>query len=360
MKIVTIVGARPQFIKAAPLCRELRKRDEEILVHTGQHYNPMLSQVFFAELGLPIPDHNLNVGSGTHGEQTGKMLMRIEDVLSLEEPEVVIVYGDTNSTLAGALAAVKLQIPTAHIEAGLRSYDRCMPEEINRVVTDHTSSLLFCPSQRAVDNLKKEGIEDGVYLVGDVMLDALQDNIKIAEKRSHILEYYDLGEETYLLATVHRAENTDEGDRLQAIFEALSSLSERVIIPLHPRTEKRLRGFRLYDRFKRVPNLTIIPPVGYLDMLVLTKNARMLLTDSGGLQKEAYFLETPCITLRDRTEWVETVEDGWNILVSADKEAIIEAVRIFQPQGRTRALYGDGKASQKVCEILHTIDIKFK
>ncbi|MFB0534874.1 MAG: non-hydrolyzing UDP-N-acetylglucosamine 2-epimerase [Anaerolineae bacterium] len=348
MKVVSIVGARPQFIKAAPLSRELRKVHQEVLAHTGQHYDPSLSAVFFEELDIPRPDYNLGVGSASHGRQTGEMLAGVEEVLIQEEPDWVLVYGDTNSTLAGALAAVKLHIPVAHVEAGLRSFNRRMPEEINRVVTDHISTLLFCPTWTAVRNLAQEGLTQGVHNVGDVMYDAALHNSQLAEERSRILETLGLRPKSYLLATVHRPDNTDIPRNLRSIVAALSSLEATVLLPLHPRTRKALHelGITLGG------SVRVVEPVGYLDMLMLEKNARLILTDSGGIQKEAHFFAVPCVTLRQETEWVETVDAGWNVLVGADRRKIIEAVRSFRPQGERVNLFGDGQASVKVVEIL--------
>jgi len=289
MKVASIVGARPNFIKLAPVSRELRKEFDEIIIHTGQHYDYEMDRIFFDELGIPEPDYHLGVGSGTHGYQTGEMIKRIEEVLMKEKTDLVIVYGDTNTTLAGALAAVKLHIKVAHVEAGLRSFEKRMPEEINRVLVDHCSDILFCPTKTAVENLRKEGIIKGVYLVGDVMVDILKECIEIAEKRSKILDELDLKPKEYYLATVHRAENTDDFESLRNIVEAFCE-------------------------------------IGYLDMLVLEKNAKKIITDSGGVQKDAYILKVPCITLRERTEWIETVEYGWNVLVGANKEKIIRAI----------------------------------
>ena len=348
MKVVSIVGARPQFIKAAPLSREVRKAHQEVLVHTGQHYDPSLSAVFFEELGIPRPDYNLGVGSASHGRQTGEMLIRVEEVLIQEEPDWVLVYGDTNSTLAGALAAVKLHIPVAHVEAGLRSFNRLMPEEINRLLTDHISTLLFCPTETAVRNLAQEGLTEGVHNVGDVMYDAALHNSQLAEEKSRILEILGLRPKGYLLATVHRPDNTDLPQNLRSIVAALSSLEATVLLPLHPRTRKALQGSGLTFG----DNVKVVEPVGYLDMLALEKNARLILTDSGGIQKEAYFFAVPCVTLRQETEWVETVEAGWNVLVGADRRKIVEAVRNFYPQGERANLFGDGQASVKVVEIL--------
>jgi UDP-GlcNAc3NAcA epimerase len=348
MKVVSIVGARPQFIKAAPLSRELRKAHQEVLVHTGQHYDPLLSAVFFEELDIPRPDYNLGVGSASHGQQTGEMLTRVEEILIQEDPDWVLVYGDTNSTLAGALAAVKLHIPVVHVEAGLRSFNRRMPEEINRVLTDHISTLLFCPTETAVRNLAQEGLTEGVHNVGDVMYDAALHNRRLAEEKSRILETLRLKPKGYLLATVHRPDNTDLPQNLRSIVAALSSLEATVLLPLHPRTRKALHelGITLGG------NVRAVEPVGYLDMLMLEKNARLILTDSGGIQKEAYFFAVPCVTLRQETEWVETVEAGWNVLVGADRREIVETVRSFRPQGERANLFGDGQASVKVVEIL--------
>ncbi|MDN7025472.1 UDP-N-acetylglucosamine 2-epimerase (non-hydrolyzing) [Methanoculleus sp. FWC-SCC1] len=356
MKIVSVVGARPQFIKCAPVSRELRRRHEEVLVHTGQHYDHGMSDVFFEELSIPKPDYNLHIGSGNQGQQTGAMLAAIEDVLLKEKPDWVLVYGDTNSTLAGALAAAKLHIPVAHVEAGLRSFDRAMPEEINRVLTDHVSDLLFCPTETAVKNLAAEGITRGVHHVGDVMLDALLYNRTIAEERSQILATLDLTEKGYLVATVHRQSNTDDPRALGSIVDAFTALDEPLVLPLHPRTAKYLREYNLYDRLAAAPHVRIVEPLGYLDMLQLLAGARLVLTDSGGVQKEAYMLEVPCVTLRENTEWVETVEDGWNVLVGTDTAAITDAIRGFAPSGKQRAAFGDGGASRRITEIVRDYD----
>ena len=359
MKIVTIVGARPQFIKCAPISRALRAEHEEILVHTGQHYDANMSDVFFTELAIPAPDYNLGIGSGPQGEQTGRMLAEIEIVLQKEQPDMVLVYGDTNSTLAGALAAAKLHIPVAHVEAGLRSFDRSMPEEINRIVTDHISDLLFCPTQTAVDNLAAEGITKGVHLTGDVMVDALFYNTEIAEKSSTVLEDLDLeldpdlvkGE--YYVATVHRASNTDTEENLQNIVEAFGEIGLPIVFPAHPRTVKYLKGYGLYDHLPK--NIHLTDPLPYLDMLHLMRHAKMILTDSGGVQKEAYILKVPCVTLRENTEWVETLEDGWNVLVGADFTKIVEAVR-FTPSERLRPsdVFGTGNAAEKILPVIST------
>jgi len=353
VKVVTIVGARPQFIKAAPVSRALRRSHSEMLVHTGQHYDTNMSAVFFAELDLPQPDVNLGVGSGGHGAQTAAMLTGIEQVLLAEKPDWVLIYGDTNSTLAGALAAAKLHIPVAHVEAGLRSFNRRMPEEINRVLADHVSTLLLCPSQTAVENLAAEGITHGVHLVGDVMADALAFAAARAQTHSDVLQRLGLSEKGFLLATVHRAENTDDPARLRAILEAFSALDEPIVFPIHPRTRTYLEAL---DLKATIHNLKAIDPVGYLDMVRLEQAARMILTDSGGIQKEAYWLGVPCVTLRDETEWVETVQTGWNVLTGADAERITATVRGFAIPGTHPALYGDGKTASRIVQEIRSVE----
>ncbi len=377
MKIATIVGARPQFIKAGSVSRAIQKFNEgkrvlqEILIHTGQHYDYQMDQVFFKELDLPRPKYHLGVGSASHGRQVGLILERIEPLLEKEKPNVVMVYGDTNSTLGGALASAKLNIPVAHVEAGLRSYNRKMPEEINRVVTDHLSTFLFCPTSQAVKNLKKEGIMDGkekvVKNVGDVMYDSILHYSKIAEEKSTILK--DLGffnlqsairNPKYFLVTLHRAENVDDPKRLKSILRGLNEIGRKkpVILPLHPRTKKMIKAFGLTSLTK---HLHLIEPVSYLDMLKLEKNATLILTDSGGVQKEAYWFRVPCITLRDETEWVETVKSGWNILVGTNERRIIEGVeKMTFKRGlpKNTRFFGDGKAGQKIIQyLLKIIDI---
>jgi len=354
MRIATIVGARPQFIKMAPVSRELRRREiKEVIIHTGQHYDYEMNRIFFEQLSIPEPDYYLGVGSGSHGYQTGEMLKKIEDVLIKEKPDLVLVYGDTNSTLAGALAAVKLHVKIAHVEAGLRSFDKRMPEEVNRVLTDHVSDYLFAPTETAVENLHREGINKGVYLTGDVMYDALLYNIKIARNKSKILRELGLKPKNYLLATVHRAENTDNRLRLENIIKAFVESGELIVFPAHPRTRKYLETYGLMEFVSKADNIILINPVGYLDMLVLEENAKKILTDSGGVQKEAYFLKIPCVTLREKTEWVETVEDGWNTLVGADREKILKAIMGFEPDGETYTYrFGDGRASEKIAQIL--------
>jgi UDP-N-acetylglucosamine 2-epimerase len=326
MKICSIVGARPQFVKLAPLERRFEDHCQHLVVHTGQHYDYEMSQLFFKGLHLPEPDYNLAVGSCSHGHQTGEMLQKCEEVLVFESPDLVLVYGDTNSTLAGALATSKLNLKLGHIEAGMRSYRKDTPEEINRLLTDHLSDLLFCPTETSVGNLHREGIEKGVHLVGDVMLEALEEHISIARLSSKISEKLGLKPKDYLVLTVHRAENTDNAQNLASIVKAVSQLSQKVVFPMHPRTEKMLRQFGLDEKLSTQTHLILSPPISYPDMLVLTESARAVLTDSGGLQKEACYLQTPCITLRTETEWVETVEAGANVLVGTEVGGILEAV----------------------------------
>jgi UDP-N-acetylglucosamine 2-epimerase len=346
MRVLTILGARPQFIKAAPVSKALQHAGhKEYLVHTGQHYDYQMSQVFFDELGIARPDVNLAVGSGGHGWQTGQMLIKLEEIVLAQCPDRVLVYGDTNSTLAGALAAVKLHMPVAHVEAGLRSFNRSMPEEHNRVLTDHCADLLFCPTQTAVDNLRSEGIVRGVRLVGDTMLDAIHLFTPLAERHSHILDDLGIAAKRYLLATVHRPYNTDNPERLRSIFAALGRTKESVVVPLHPRTARVLS----MDEIEMAGNIRPIEPVGYLDMLMLQRHARLILTDSGGVQKEAYMLGVPCVTLRPETEWIETVETGWNVLADADGERILAAVHSREWPSTSRfSIFGDGRAAVKV------------
>jgi UDP-GlcNAc3NAcA epimerase len=352
MKIVSIVGARPQFIKCAPVSVLLRKEHEEILVHTGQHYDPEMSDIFFEDLRIPRPDYHLGVGSGSHGWQTAAILEKTEGVLVKEMPDVVIVYGDTNSTLAGAVAAAKLHIPVAHVEAGLRSFDRTMPEEINRVVTDHVSDLLLCPTQTAVDNLAKEGIIRGVHLVGDVMVDALKFNADLAEKKSRIINQLGLKNGNYCVATVHRPGNTDDKKNLTGIIDAFRESGETVVFPLHPRTRKYLREYGLLDSLPG--NILCIDPVGYIDMLHLMKHAKKILTDSGGIQKEAYVMGIPCITLRENTEWIETLTGGWNVLVGADKQKILAAISAGERTTADNTVFGTGDAAERIIRVLTT------
>jgi UDP-GlcNAc3NAcA epimerase len=349
LKIITVIGARPQFIKAAPVSRELRKNHTELIIHTGQHYDKNMSDIFFEELDIPKPDFHLGVGSSSHGKQTGEMLGQIEEILLSEKPDYLLVYGDTNSTLAGALAAAKLHIPVIHIEAGLRSFNKKMPEEINRILTDHVSEFLFCPTETAITNLTNENITKNVINVGDVMYDAVLYNQGIANEKSTILADLKLDAKSYHLITIHRAENTDNLQNIQNIIEAFKAINETKVWPMHPRTKHKLKeyGIDLDD----VPNLIVIDPVGYLDMLVLVINSKKVITDSGGVQKEAYFMKVPCVTVREQTEWVETLESHANTLVGTDTNKIIEAVKNEVTPNYVE-FFGDGKAAQKIVETI--------
>lgn len=360
MKIVTVLGARPQFIKAALVSNELRKKNQEIIIHTGQHYNTEMSDIFFEEMGIPTPDYNLNVGSGSHAYQTAEMMVRLENLFISENPDLILLYGDTNSTLAAAITAAKLQLPIAHVEAGPRMFDKTIPEEINRIVTDHLSTLLFAPTLRSAANLRNEGLNRGIHLTGDVMLDNFKYFSKKAEKQSKILEKLDLTKKDYILATVHRAKNTDSVKNLKTIVESLLEISEaeKIVFPVHPRTENYLKKRNLYEKLSKCPNIKLISPVGYLDMLILTKNAKKIITDSGGLQKESYFAQVPCITLDNSTGWPETVEDGGNYLIGSDetsypdKSKIINAVHNFELQKAQNGVFGNGNACSSISNIL--------
>ena len=350
LKICSVIGARPQFIKASPLSAVLREKFEEIMIHTGQHYDHGMSQRFFDELDIPEPEYNLGVGSGGHGAQTAAMLKLLEELFIKEKPDAVLVYGDTNSTLAGALSAVKLHIPVAHVEAGLRSFNRKMPEEINRIVTDHVSDFLFVPSETSKKNLLKEGIIKGVHVVGDIMYDSILMHGPRAREKSNILSKLKIKNENYYLATIHRAENTDVKDQLDNIFRVFSELDKIVILPLHPRTKIRMEEFSL----KVSDNIKILEPAGYLDMLQLMQSAKSVLTDSGGVQKEAYYLRVPCVTLRKETEWTETVDAGWNTVANSDKEIILsvtersDEIRLLPHPD----LYGSGNTASEIVKIL--------
>ncbi len=372
MKISTIVGARPQFIKSAVVSRAIAEHNArvsdpqlmifETIVHTGQHFDDNMSRVFFDELSIPEPDYNLGVIENRHGAMTGKMLSSIEEVLIREQPDLVVVYGDTNSTLAGALAAVKLHIPVAHVEAGLRSFNKQMPEEINRILTDHVSCLLFCPTKTSVENLKREGITKGVHQVGDVMYDAALFYARLSEKKSKILYDHGLTPNGYILATIHRAENTEDPKRLEAIFHGLEQVAGKVpvVLPLHPRTLNSLKKQGLYTKVSE--SLKLIKPVGYLDMVMLEKKAKLVVTDSGGVQKEAFFHSVPCVTLRDETEWSELVQEGWNILCPPHNVTTVfnTICPILEPIERLKSndLYGDGASARQIVELLQ--DSSFK
>lgn len=356
MRIVSVVGARPQFVKAAVVCRAIANSPtelEQLIVHTGQHYDADMSDSFFEQLSIPTPARYLGVGSGPHGQQTGEMIKRLEPVLIELAADWVLVYGDTNSTLAAAVAASKLQQKIAHVEAGLRSRNRQMPEEANRIVADHLSDLLLCPTAEAVRNLDKEGLGNRAVLTGDVMFDAVMRYRQLAESCANaVTERWSAGE--YALATVHRAENTDHPERLLAILHALERIAATVcpvVLPLHPRTRKFLQELRYQPMA-----ITVTAPVSYLDMILLESHARMILTDSGGVQKEAYFARVPCITLRDETEWVETLENGCNVLAGAQKERIVEAALQAASAGPWTAVYGNGRAGEAVVSALLSLE----
>ncbi|WP_158737175.1 non-hydrolyzing UDP-N-acetylglucosamine 2-epimerase [Alteribacillus sp. YIM 98480] len=354
MKILTVVGARPQFVKACMLSRKLRSQSiiKEVIVHTGQHYNHNMSDAFFSQLALPKPDHNLGIGSDKQGKQTARMLSKIEEVLLSERPDIVLVYGDTNSTLAGSLAASKHHIPVAHVEAGLRSFNKKMPEEINRVLTDHMSTLLFCPTQTAVENLEKEGIRNEVYMTGDIMYDAILHYKSIALHQSNICARLNIKPKNYYLVTVHRAENTDDPHRLRTLLKVLTQLNENIVFPLHPRTKQRIKHWNLLDLLSS-KNIKVIEPINYFDMLTVESHAKAILTDSGGVQKEAYMLRTPCITLRDETEWIETVQAGWNHVTGvSDSQTILDVVRKTIVPKAYPNLFGNGDTSETIYKIL--------
>jgi UDP-GlcNAc3NAcA epimerase len=357
MKLVTVIGARPQFIKAAAVSKAIAKIGgvAEVLLHTGQHYDQNMSHVFFEELGIPVPKYNLGVGGGLHGAMTGAQLVGIEDVLVEEKPEYVLVYGDTNSTLAGALAAAKLHIPVVHVEAGLRSFNRRMPEEINRIVTDHVSDILFAPTVAAMRHLANEGIEaTRCHQIGDVMYDAALVFCERARASSTILKKLGVEARHFVLATIHRAENTDDLSRLKVILGGFRKIAEKMLVvwPIHPRTRKILGQEGVKDLLG--DRVLLIDPVGYLDMVMLEQSAALIATDSGGVQKEAFFYRVPCVTLRDETEWVELVESGWNRLVSpVNVDALVcTALQAIGSEGSDIAPYGDGKASERIVEVL--------
>jgi UDP-GlcNAc3NAcA epimerase len=358
VKIVTILGARPQFIKAAPVTSVMRERGhQETLVHTGQHYDYGMSEIFFKELEIPEPEINLQVGSGSHCWQTGTMMIRLEEILSREKPDWVLVYGDTNSTLSGALAACKLRLPLVHIEAGLRSFNREMPEEHNRVITDHCADILFCPTQTAASNLSRESITEGVYWVGDTMYDAVLKHRRLALQESSLMKTLALKPKEYLLATVHRPYNTDNADNLRSILKAFGEIGEPIVFPVHPRTRKSIG--ELDNTIKGIGSndnkVKMIDPVSYLEMIALQQEARVILTDSGGIQKEAYFLGVPCVTLRPETEWKETLQAGWNTLVGSDCQKILSAVRNAKAGLTLRNAFGDGHAALHIVDQLEAL-----
>tara|TARA_B100000929_G_scaffold154497_1_gene122299 strand:+ start:1924 stop:2982 length:1059 start_codon:yes stop_codon:yes gene_type:complete len=350
MKIISVVGARPQFIKLAILSKELRENHNEIIIHTGQHYDDNMSRYFFEEMQIAKPDYNLNIGSGSHGKQTAEMLIGLEDIFLHQKPDVVITFGDTNTTLATGLAATKLNIPVAHVEAGLRSHNREMPEEINRILTDHISDYLFAPTLTAMENIKIENLYGKPFLVGDVMYDSLLYYGKIAEQKSRILKNLKLKQKEYILLTLHRPYNVDNIQKLQNIFSALKQTKRFIVLPVHPRSRKMIESTNTI-----IPeNISIIEPLGYLDFIFLQKHSEKIITDSGGIQKEAYLNGIPCITIRPETEWIETVKAGWNVLVGDKKDQLIENCLHFKPSHNRPRYFGDGNSSKKIISILES------
>jgi len=350
MKIISVVGARPQFIKLAILSKELRENHNEIIIHTGQHYDDNMSRYFFEEMQIAKPDYNLNIGSGSHGKQTAEMLIGLEDIFLHQKPDVVITFGDTNTTLATGLAATKLNIPVAHVEAGLRSHNREMPEEINRILTDHISDYLFAPTLTAMENIKIENLYGKPFLVGDVMYDSLLYYGKIAEQKSRILKNLKLKQKEYILLTLHRPYNVDNIQKLQNIFSALKQTKRFIVLPVHPRSRKMIESTNTI-----IPeNISIIEPLGYLDFIFLQKHSEKIITDSGGIQKEAYLNGIPCITIRPETEWIETVKAGWNVLVGDKKDQLIENCLHFKPSHNRPQYFGDGNSSKKIISILES------
>jgi UDP-N-acetylglucosamine 2-epimerase (non-hydrolysing)/UDP-GlcNAc3NAcA epimerase len=351
VRILTVVGNRPQFVKAAAVSGPLREVHEELLLHTGQHHDDELSSIFVRELGIPAPDVELGIAGGSNSSQTGRMLAALEAELDSAEPAAVMVYGDTNSTLAGALVAAQRGVPVVHVEAGMRSYDRAMPEELNRVLTDHAAQLLLCSSQAAADNLRREGVNGAVEVVGDVMVDVAHRFAPVARERSDALDRFGVRAGEYVLVTAHRAGNVDVGARLEALVALLRDLPTPAVLPLHPRTRERLHAAGLLAELERLDGLVLAPPLGYLDFTALLLGARAVLTDSGGVQKEAYLAGVPCLTLRDRTEWTETVAAGWNTLVDLDATAALRALSTPPPSSRP-SLYGDGHAAERMVAAL--------
>lgn len=347
-KILSIVGARPQFIKLFPLSRALREQYDEMIVHTGQHFDAEMSELFFKELEIPKPDINLDINKGNHGEQTGKMLIELEKVMLEEKPDLVIVFGDTNTTLAGALNAAKLHIPALHIEAGLRSFNRTMPEEINRVMADHAADYLFTPTKTAMENLNKEGLQEKAFLTGDIMIDSLEAILEKAGKKD-TLSKLDLSNPYYLM-TLHRPYNVDDPARLQLILDKLADLNRQVVFPVHPRTRNIIEQYNI-----NIPNtIQIIKPQGYLDFINLQANCEKILTDSGGIQKEAYIQKKPCLTIRPETEWTETVEDGWNTLVNPENEEFVDKIRNFKPTNKQSDIFGKN-VTERMVEVVREV-----
>jgi len=356
MKIASIVGARPQFIKLGPLSKKMRSHFKEIIIHTGQHFDKNMSDVMFKDLKIAKPDYNLNIHSGDHGKQTGKMIIEIEQVLKKEKPSAVIVFGDTNSSLAGSLVCSKLTIPVVHIEAGLRSFNRKMPEEINRIVSDHTSDFLFAPTKTAMQNLEREGLLEKSVLTGDIMVDSLMENIERANQTSNILEIKGLISGKYYLMTLHRPYNVDDPGKLLNIFIKVSKIGSQIIFPVHPRTRKVINDNQL-----AIPkNILLSDPVGYIDFLKLEYSSMKIITDSGGIQKEAYILKKPCITIRPETEWIETVKEMWNVLVDVDSEEFVNTIETFNPSQDQKGFLGKNVAQKMYDKMLEIGSISFR
>lgn len=346
LKIITIVGARPQFIKLSPFSKEIRKHFNEIIIHTGQHYDKEMSILLFEDLNIPKPDYNLNIGSGTHAQQTGNMLISIENILLKEKPNLVVTFGDTNSTLAGTLAAAKLHIKTLHIESGLRSFNKNMPEEINRIASDHMSDFLFAPTNNSVENLKNEGLSNKTYLLGDIMVDSLKNNLQIAIDKSEI------DEKDFYLVTLHRPYNVDDPENLNKIIQNLSKLNKKIIFPLHPRT----KNIIIKNSINIPNNIKILKPQGYLDFIKLQYLSDKIITDSGGVQKEAYLLSKPCITLRSETEWIETIDAGWNLLLDPKEPNFVNIINNFNPSNKKKKIFGDNVSYKMVEEIKNILN----
>ena len=356
MRIFSVVGARPQFVKLAPLHKAIKVRHQHVIVHTGQHYDYKMSQSFFEELHIPDPDYNLGVGSGSQGAQTGKMMEEIEKVFMHDRPDLVVVYGDTNTTLAAGIVAAKMGLPLAHVEAGLRSYRRSMPEEINRVVTDHLSNLLLCPSPPSVRNLEKEGITAGVVVVGDVMTECLLSIESTLDNAAP--EKLGLKKGEYVLATIHRQENADSRENMAAIIGAMCEYDGEVVLPLHPRTAKNITSWGLMDKLTDSGNVMVMEPMDFLTFTAIERHARMIMTDSGGVQKEAYFWGVPCVTVRDETEWTETLEGGWNVLTGASQERILEALHRPRPESGRTVVFGDAQVSSRIVDEIERMMAK--
>ena len=353
MRIFSVVGARPQFVKLAPLHRAITVRHQHVIVHTGQHYDYKMSQSFFEELHIPDPDYNLGVGSGTQGAQTGRMMEELEKVFMADRPDVLVVYGDTNTTLAGAVVAAKMNIPLVHVEAGLRSYRKGMPEEINRLVTDHLSNLLLCPSAPSVTNLEKEGVTEGVVVVGDVMTECLLSIEGVLDDT--VPERIGVKKGEYVLATIHRQENADSQENMREIIGAMCEYPGDIVLPMHPRTAKNLTAWRMLEKLKGSGNVKVLEPLDFLSFTAMERNAKKIMTDSGGVQKEAYFWAVPCVTVRDETEWTETLEGGWNVLTGADRGLIVEALSRPSPVKERTVVYGDAQVSARIVTAIEAM-----